>query len=192
MLRILHLSDLHIGKEGQGAGGWRMRRVLGQAWRDNLTAIAKDGKPDIVCFTGDLAQAGKAGEYALANTFLDDCLQLLGVGREALFVVPGNHDVDRTVHADAWNSLRDAAWHNPSGLSGWLVGGKTPFGFSDSWRAEVLARQQAFRDWQTAYWPMKTGRNGCCANAGRIWCCTGMCIRRGRCAGSRLRNRPTC
>ena len=153
MLRILHISDLHIGKEGHGAAGWRMRRVLGQVWLDNLHAIAKDGKPDIVCFTGDLAQAGKAGEYALATTFLDDCLQALGVGRDVLFVVPGNHDVDRIVQAEAWKNLRDAAWHNPDGLSQWLAGGKAPFGFDAAWRDAVLARQQAFRDWQRGFWP---------------------------------------
>ena len=59
-LRILHISDLHIGKEGHGVAAWRMGRVLGASWLDNLKTIAADGNPDIVCFTGDLAQSGKA------------------------------------------------------------------------------------------------------------------------------------
>lgn len=150
-LRILHISDLHLGKEGQGVDAWRMQRVLGKAWLENLRTIAADGKPDIVCFTGDLAQSGKAQQYAAAGNFLDACLGALGVGREALFLVPGNHDVDRSIKTAAWRKLREAAWHNPSGLSKWMAGGKAPFGFYGTWREAILARQQAFRTWQAEF-----------------------------------------
>ena len=85
------------------------------------------------------------------SAFLDQALATLGVSRDALFVVPGNHDVDRTVSAKAWRDLRDAAWNNPTGLSKWLVGGKAPFGFKATWRDAVLARQQAFQDWKCSY-----------------------------------------
>ena len=149
-LRILHISDLHCGKEdGQRGSQWRMRRVLGPAWEKNLREIAADGVPDIVCFTGDLAQAGKAEQYAEVGEFLDQLLSCLGVGKERLFVVPGNHDVDRSVNPATLTQLRKAP---ASDISGWMAG-TSPWGFQDAWRDEILARQQAYRDWVAAYWP---------------------------------------
>jgi predicted MPP superfamily phosphohydrolase/tetratricopeptide (TPR) repeat protein len=149
-LRILHISDLHCGKEdGKRGSQWRMRRVLGAAWEKNLHEIADGRVPDIVCFTGDLAQAGKAEQYAAVSEFLDDLLACLGLDKERLFVVPGNHDVDRSVNRAAWAKVR----HAPSrDLSGWMAGTPT-WGFEDEWRDETLARQQAYRDWVAAYWP---------------------------------------
>ena len=41
-LRLLHLSDLHLGKAGAGEA-WRSRRVLGDAWLEHLDAIRADG-----------------------------------------------------------------------------------------------------------------------------------------------------
>ena len=149
-LRILHISDLHCGKEdGKRGSQWRMRRVLGAAWEKNLHEIADGGVPDIVCFTGDLAQAGKAEQYAAVSEFLDQLLACLGLGKERLFVVPGNHDVDRSVNRAAWDKVREAP--KPA-ISDWMAGTPT-WGFEDEWRDEILARQQAYRDWVAAYWP---------------------------------------
>lgn len=101
-LRILHISVLHAGKEDRGGNRWRMRRVFGDAWKRNLEAIAKDGRPNIVCFTGDLSQSGTATEYSQVGEFLDDLLGTLGTGKDRLFVVPGNHDVHRNTSKPEW------------------------------------------------------------------------------------------
>ena len=53
-LRILHLSDLHE-RAGREDESYRRRRVLGDAWIDNLGHLAEDGGVDLVCFTGDAA-----------------------------------------------------------------------------------------------------------------------------------------
>ena len=68
-MRILHLSDLHVGKE-RPEDGWRVERVMGDAWARNLREIAADGI-DLVCFTGDLAQKGKADEYTAGRGVID-------------------------------------------------------------------------------------------------------------------------
>lgn len=140
-LRLLHITDLHM-RGPRETEHWRRRRVLGKAWLDNLDAI---GQIDLVCFTGDLADRGKADEYAAAGEFLDETLGRLGLPRERLFLVPGNHDVDRSIGADAWQTLRT---HLPDvtaqTVSRWLMGGSAPFGFSDAQRDAVLARRSAY------------------------------------------------
>ena len=159
-LRILHISDLHHGQEEAKGSAWRMRRVLeSKAWRENLQDIAQDGKPDLICFTGDLAFSGQASQYTALTQFLDDLLAQLGVDKQRLFVVPGNHDIDRHTHPAAWLALRNASWQTDADkLSRWLAGGAPPLGFQAEWREQILARQQAYRDWHATYWPERTAR----------------------------------
>ena len=104
-LRLLHLSDLHA-RAGREAEPWRRRRVLGPAWEDNLDALTEDGPIDLVCFTGDAADWGRREEFAEADAFLATLLDRLGLPRDRLFVVPGNHDIDRSIHPKAWEHLR--------------------------------------------------------------------------------------
>lgn len=148
-LRILHLSDLHIGKE-HGDDLWRVERVMGEAWERNLAEIRRDGPIDLVCFTGDLAQSGKPAQYADALKLVDAVLHSLDCPRDRFFCVPGNHDVDRSIARDAWDKLRELQWHDPQGLSRWMAGGKAPFGCDDAWRDAVIDRQRAYREFLKA------------------------------------------
>ncbi len=147
-LRILHLSDVHFGQTTRNQTNWRLRRVLGKAWQDNLRVIVADGKPDIVCFTGDIAFSGGKGEYKDATAFFDELLNALGVQKSQLFVVPGNHDVDRKVNLPTWKKVRDAIPQTSStNVAQWMAGGSAPFGFDEDWRGAVLARQHDYRQW---------------------------------------------
>lgn len=148
-LRILHLSDLHIGKE-HGDDLWRVERVMGEAWERNLAEIRRDGPIDLVCFTGDLAQSGKPAQYADALKLVDAVLHSLDCPRARFFCVPGNHDVDRSIARDVWDKLRELQWHDPQGLSRWMTGGKAPFGCDDAWRDAVIDRQRAYREFLKA------------------------------------------
>jgi predicted phosphodiesterase len=62
-----------------------------------------------------VAFSGRSEEYALATAFFDALLRITGVPKERLFVIPGNHDVDRSVISTAAAGLpgiltsRDAA-----------------------------------------------------------------------------------
>ncbi len=147
-LRILHLSDLHEGQPGRETL-WRRRRVLGDAWLRNLGVIAGSGRGvDLVCFTGDVAYAGRPEEYVRAADFVRELLRRLGLGSERFFAVPGNHDVDRAVHADAWRALREQIEpRDAEALSAWLAGEKPPRGIAAEAREQVLARGAAFRRW---------------------------------------------
>ena len=151
-LRILHLSDVHFGQTIRNGTNWRLRRVLGNAWEKNLGEIREDGKPDLICFTGDIAFSGKETEYNEATLFFDELLTRLGVDKSRLFVVPGNHDVDRNVNKPVWQKVREAVpMVDRSAVAQWMAEGSFPFGFDATWRDAILARQQAYRNWLSAY-----------------------------------------
>jgi predicted MPP superfamily phosphohydrolase len=92
-LRWLHLSDLHF-KETER---WDRRATL-QALLRKMEELKGQGLvPDLVFVTGDIANSGKRKEYDQAQLFFAELTQTLGLTpHEHWFLVPGNHDVDRT------------------------------------------------------------------------------------------------
>jgi len=103
-LTWLHLSDLHACRPNSG---WDARRVL-ESLRADLQKLNKEHglRPDLIFFTGDAAfghLSNKRGE-AMSDQFreADDFLTAAResfeptVPKRNLFVVPGNHDVNRT------------------------------------------------------------------------------------------------
>ncbi len=148
-LRILHISDLHTRGEMSGASSWRRRRVLGPEWERNLATIVREGPIDLICFTGDLANKGKPDEYTALTPFIEDLLARTGVARERLFVVPGNHDIDRDLATAAWTQLRalGETADEAEALSRWMAGEWGPSRFGDTHRDDILARQAAYRAW---------------------------------------------
>ncbi|MDN5850067.1 MAG: hypothetical protein L0H63_10625, partial [Nitrococcus sp.] len=62
-LRILHISDLHERATREREPYRRWRVVRGDPWERNLAALLEDGPIDLVCFTGDAADWGKAEEF---------------------------------------------------------------------------------------------------------------------------------
>lgn len=125
--------------------------MLGAAWERNLDEVLRGGAIDLVCFTGDIADWGIAREYEAATAFFERLLSRLGLGAERLFVVPGNHDIARSVEADAWKALRDALARglDPLTLSRWMAGldKVPPLGVEASLRERLLKRQDAYRAW---------------------------------------------
>jgi len=98
-LTWLHLSDFHFKAPpaDQPKAEWRFDRVAKALARD-LPRLLADAKlePDMVMVTGDIAQSGKAAEYALAAEYFQTLAGILGLApKERWFLVPGNHDVDR-------------------------------------------------------------------------------------------------
>ncbi len=87
----LHVSDFHIR-----AGEAYDRQVVLRALVAAVRGYRERGRvPDLVFATGDVAFSGKAAEYAPASEFFDALLEAAGVDRSRLYVIPGNHDVDR-------------------------------------------------------------------------------------------------
>ncbi len=78
--RILHLSDLHIGK--------REEPELGPA----LAALVSELEPELVVASGDLTHRGRPDQHERAHAFL------AALGPPVL-AVPGNHDIPYTFPA---------------------------------------------------------------------------------------------
>ncbi len=68
--------------------------------------IKKEQKPSLIFITGDLVHGGQADEYQVAKEFCDQLLKITGLPKDRLFIVPGNHDVNRNdikpIHTKNW------------------------------------------------------------------------------------------
>ncbi|MCA9706311.1 MAG: metallophosphoesterase, partial [Myxococcales bacterium] len=101
----LHVSDLHLhGGDRYDAG--RVLDALVECVRKEATT---ERRPDVIFVTGDVAQHGQAHEYRWATALFDALLEAAGLAgrRERLWVVPGNHDVDREEGAELRRTLAD-------------------------------------------------------------------------------------
>ena len=103
MIRWLHISDLHLGSNG----------AVTAMLRDELPLfLIKEGlKCDYVFCTGDIRTAN-ANPNVFTNdmaVFLKQICEAVGTTTERLFIVPGNHDVNRDV-AGRSDSIENALW----------------------------------------------------------------------------------
>lgn len=109
----LHLSDIHLTPRDNKKRAHQelvMAQLLQDLREQRRRAITP--APEMVFLTGDIAYHGgsgeHSGEYARALEWIDEMVGLLGLERADVFVIPGNHDVRRTVgdtDEDRW--LRD-------------------------------------------------------------------------------------
>ena len=133
-MKLLHLSDLHVSVRD----GFDRRTVLDPL----LARVEKDRRdglePDAVVITGDLAFSGAAAEYDVVKPFLDDLAAAAKVPPERLFIVPGNHDVDRSRYRPsdipAYPSMRalNAELENPDYRTDLFKGLGAYFGFIEA------------------------------------------------------------
>ncbi len=71
-VRLLHLSDIHFGREDREA-------------LNAVAAFARKIRPDAVIVAGDITQKGRKSEFAAARAWFD------GLGLKVI-AAPGNHD----------------------------------------------------------------------------------------------------
>lgn len=108
LLTILHISDFHSSKRKR-----REQEIVVDALIADLNTLCiGHRKPDLVVFSGDLVQA--AGEDLHDDAFdflLDRVAKATGCSDERLFIVAGNHDVERNsveargAEINDWRSL---------------------------------------------------------------------------------------
>ena len=96
---LLHISDIHfrepdcVNPDTDPDRPYRTRMI--QDVRRRVEAIG--GPVNALLVGGDIAFKGHIGEYEVAKAWIDELAQACGCHRERIFVVPGNHDVDRSV-----------------------------------------------------------------------------------------------
>jgi predicted MPP superfamily phosphohydrolase len=109
-IRWLHFSDTHFREDEL----WDRRATLRALIAKVRELKAKGLAPDMVFVTGDIAWSGKPKEYEQATRFFAELNKVLGLDpKESWFLVPGNHDVDRSrikgAHRAITASLQDEA-----------------------------------------------------------------------------------
>ncbi len=92
-IRWLHLSDTHFREDEL----WDRRATL-RALIAKVRELKEKGlAPDMVFVTGDIAWSGKPQEYEQATRFFHELNKVLELDpKDRWFLVPGNHDVDRS------------------------------------------------------------------------------------------------
>lgn len=103
LFRWIHLSDIHFG-HGDAAHGWDQKLVIESLRRDIGVMLQRDPTPvDAILVTGDIAFSGngrRSTEYADAEATLRALAAAAGVTPAQIFLVPGNHDVNRASDRD--------------------------------------------------------------------------------------------
>src|ERR1700683_3702718 len=97
---LLHISDIHFryplcDSDMDPDRPYRTRLI--QDARDLATQL---GSVDAILVTGDVAFCGAPEEYVAALSWLTQLATACGCRLERIFVVPGNHDVDRKIIRD--------------------------------------------------------------------------------------------
>ncbi|HRI63398.1 MAG TPA: metallophosphoesterase, partial [Polyangium sp.] len=102
----LHLSDMHFGHRNT-SHRWNQKLVI-ETLHEDLTKLRERDIPipESMFVTGDIAFSGSAEQYAEGSVWLDKVAATLAITRERIFVVPGNHDIDRTVDRNDRNVAR--------------------------------------------------------------------------------------
>ncbi|MEX2376146.1 MAG: metallophosphoesterase [Dehalococcoidia bacterium] len=140
-VRWLHLSDLHLRTDGDP---YSQDTVLEALQKDLTLRLEKFGTLHFALITGDLAFSGRSAEYDRVRTFLQDLSSSTGLSPEMMFLVPGNHDVDRNKARYQYDGVRTRVLTQPD-VDRFL-------GESDELR-HLLSRQDAF-------WSLDAGLNG--------------------------------
>lgn len=107
MINVFHISDLHFTSATAG----QLRDATRASVRSILelaSALRGDGTLGVetcLLITGDLVQSGSGSSDfdAVQQALLKPLLEVLSIGPDRVFIVPGNHEMDRAaVPEDAW------------------------------------------------------------------------------------------
>ena len=129
----LHISDFHFRA---GGDGFSQEVSCDALMRDIPFRLSDEFPLQFIVVTGDIAFSGKTNEYELASTFFASLLDKLGLDAGCLCIVPGNHDVDRSIQSFMYEGVRsrlDSHWEVDKFLG------------LASERSQLMERQSAFR-----------------------------------------------
>ena len=132
----LHLSDFHF----RAAGDNFSQDVSCDALARDIPSRLSDEFPlQFIVVTGDIAFSGQVSEYELALGFFTSLLDDLGLDADRLCVVPGNHDVDRSLQSYMYDGVRSRLT-NQRDVDDFLG--------IEAERIQLMTRQSAFREFR--------------------------------------------
>ncbi|NGM88719.1 metallophosphoesterase [Parapusillimonas sp. SGNA-6] len=140
LFSVIHLSDLHMGINGQN---WMWPTFKTIFFNDLRKQYEKTGPWDLVIFSGDLTQKSSPEEYIALTTALTELWTVfnsLGCSPK-LFVVPGNHDLQRPSKVEPSAITLGAWWHTPQIHQDFWENSVSPY------RATLMNAFAAYTEW---------------------------------------------
>lgn len=98
--RWLHLSDLHSISSGIKTV------VMRESLIDELKDISRQNRFDFIVITGDISD--KNTGYNEAQTLIKRIIEAINVPLQKVFIIPGNHDLNRSVPAEREEIIKNA------------------------------------------------------------------------------------
>ena len=106
-MKILQISDIH----------WTKRKRWNEDFKGMKATFLKDmeqyreanGCIDYVFICGDIAFKGLEEEYSSAKKYVDEICEKIGCSEKDVYVVPGNHDLNRKAKGAPVREIIDAA-----------------------------------------------------------------------------------
>lgn len=106
-MKILQISDIHWTKRKHWDAdfpGMKARLLV-----DIKEFIEAGNEIDYIFICGDIAFKGIKEEYEKALAYIDEICRIIGRTREDVFVVPGNHDLNRNALGHQTREMIDAS-----------------------------------------------------------------------------------
>ncbi len=103
-LRILHLSDLHIGAEDDPIS---LHQPLVADLRDKRDGLGVE-RLDYLVISGDITNRASPQEFEKAYEFVSGLIEEFELTAQRCIIVPGNHDLDWKTEVYRWVNKRDA------------------------------------------------------------------------------------
>ena len=101
-LRILHLSDLHVGA---GDDPISLLQPLSAALRDRYEGLGLE-RLDYLVISGDITNRASPAEFEKAREFVSGIIEQFSLTAERCILVPGNHDLDWNTEVYRWEKRR--------------------------------------------------------------------------------------
>lgn len=92
-----HVSDIHFSGTSGSSVHDLDADVRNELLRDAAGLVRRLGSVAGALVTGDIAFSGQRAEYNRAGVWLGEFCRAIGCPEESVWLVPGNHDVDRKI-----------------------------------------------------------------------------------------------
>jgi len=96
-MRLLHLSDIHFKEPDCLNPQTDPERPYRTRLKADLVELCAEKRVDAILVSGDIAFKGHSAEFAVADAWLKELASASDCRPDRIYVVPGNHDVDRSV-----------------------------------------------------------------------------------------------
>jgi predicted phosphodiesterase len=96
-MRLLHLSDIHFREPECLQPDTDVYKPIRTRLLGDVVGLCREKHVDAILVGGDIAFKAHQDEFATATIWLKDLADRTGCRQDRIYVVPGNHDVDRSV-----------------------------------------------------------------------------------------------